>query len=366
MNFFQRFVRPVFFRLDPENAHNLVINGLKAQQKVGFSGCDRVEDPRLRCMVAGLDFPNIIGLAAGFDKNAQVSAPLMALGFGFVEVGTLTPKPQLGNPRPRLFRLEQDRAIINRMGFNNDGHEAAYARLCKRQDTGIIGVNIGANKESSNRIADYVVGVATFYSVADYFTVNISSPNTPGLRDLQKAKSLEILLGALTKARQEAQGIHGFYRPIFLKIAPDLDESALDEIAAVALASSLDGLIISNTALARPLLLEKRKANESGGLSGRPLFQRATITLAKMRQRLGKNMPLIGVGGVCDAQSALEKIKAGADLVQLYSAMVYQGPSLPQEINRGLLEIMDKEGVGHISEYRDQACTEWAAHVLEN
>lgn len=360
MNFYRSFVRPLVFYLSPEKAHNLSILALKS----GLIGGGQIDDKRLAVKIAGLEFPNFLGLAAGFDKNAEVADQLLQLGFGFCEVGTVTPRPQPGNPLPRLFRLEEDEAVINRMGFNNGGHEAVHRRLLARKKHGIIGVNIGANKDSENRVVDYVRGIHCFYDVANFFVINISSPNTPGLRTLQARDSLQELLLAVSKARQEEKVKAAHHIPVFLKIAPDLTEKELDDVAAELLSCDIDGLIVSNTTLARTGLDNSRYRNEPGGLSGRPLFERSTIILAKMRQRVGKNLPIIGVGGVFDAKTAIEKIKAGADLVEIYSSMVYEGADLAARILNDVLETMKKEKVANIKDYRDETVDEWAKRKI--
>ncbi|UXM95574.1 quinone-dependent dihydroorotate dehydrogenase [Bartonella sp. HY329] len=354
-------IKPFIYKCDPEKAHALAISGLKT----GLSKGIPIEDKRLYCNFAGLNLKNPLGMAAGFDKNAEVPDAVLHLGFGFTEIGTLTPLPQEGNPKPRLFRLVDDEAVINRMGFNNDGHNAAHQRLLARRRQGIVGVNIGANKTSQNRIDDYVQGISRFYDVADYFTVNISSPNTPGLRDLQARSSLNELLNAVTTARANQQQKIAKEIPIFLKIAPDLDEASLDDIAEELLASSFNGVIISNTTLSRSGLRDKVQAKEAGGLSGKPLFERSTIVLAKMRKRLGKDYNIIGAGGIHNGETALEKIKAGADLVQLYSSMVYEGPFLAGNILRGLLNACEQDGVGNIHDYRDAEVNAWAARQID-
>ena len=348
------------FLFDPETAHGMSIAALKSGL---VPACGLRPDPRLRQTVAGLDFANPIGMAAGFDKNAEVPEALLKLGFGFTEIGTVTPKPQTGNPRPRIFRLVEDEGVINRLGFNNEGHEAAFRRLSPVKG-GIVGVNIGANKDSEDRVADYVAGIRRFYSVARYFTANISSPNTPGLRDLQARESLSALLAAVLAARDDEAKRAGKTIPVFLKIAPDLTEEGLDDIAAEALAHSLDGLIVSNTTLARDGLKDQRQAKEAGGLSGKPVFEKSTTVLAKMRRRVGPAMPIIGVGGVSSAETALEKIRAGADLVQLYSCMVYEGPGLPAKIVKGLSTLLDREKVGSIRDLRDTKLDTWAKRAI--
>lgn len=357
---FESFGRRALFALDAEQAHGLSITGLKT----GLVSGSFPEDPALRQKIAGVCFPNPIGMAAGYDKNAEVPDNLLKLGFGFTEVGTLTPRPQSGNPKPRVFRLVEDEAVINRLGFNNEGHDAAYKRLAERGSTGIIGVNIGANKDAEDRIADYVAGIKRFHSVARYFTVNISSPNTPGLRNLQSRDSLRELLKRVLETRDDECQKCTLKRPVFLKIAPDLSEDELDDIAQEALEQKLDGLIVSNTTLSRTGLTSKENTSETGGLSGTPVFERSTIVLAKMRQRVGKNMPLIGVGGVDNTTKALSKIKAGADLVQLYTGMVYKGPGLPAEIIKGLSQAVKTEGVENISAFRDRETDIWAAKPI--
>ena len=278
-------------------------------------------------------FPNPIGLAAGFDKDGVAPDNLLALGFGFVEIGTVTPRPQSGNPRPRLFRLDRDRGVINRLGFNSAGHARTHANLSRRRAGGIVGVNLGANKNSADRIADYVSGIEAFADVASYFTINVSSPNTPGLRDLQQAAALDELLSGVLDARDRAPR----RRPLLLKIAPDLSLGELDDIVRVARARDIDGMIVSNTTISRPASLASSQAKESGGLSGRPLFDLSTRMLAETFQRVEGQFPLIGVGGIDGPEAALAKLDAGATLVQLYSALVFDGPELIARIKRGLL-----------------------------
>jgi dihydroorotate dehydrogenase len=318
------FARPLLHALDAETAHGLTIRALSAMR----AGAPAAAYPRLAVKAFGLSFPNPLGVAAGFDKNAEVPDAMLALGFGFTEIGTVTPKPQAGNPRPRLFRLPEDTAVINRMGFNNEGHAAALRRLdARRGRGGIVGVNIGANKDSADRIGDYVQGIAAFAHVASYFTVNISSPNTPGLRGLQSRAELEQLLGRINdeRARQERQP------PMLLKIAPDLREDELEDIAAACSGGAVDGIIVSNTTLSRDGLRSSH-AQEQGGLSGLPLLQLSTRQLARMFVLTDGKIPLVGAGGVHDGASALMKIRAGASLVQLYSALVYKGPGLVTDI----------------------------------
>ena len=343
--------------LEPETAHNAAIAFLKtALKSENTQNYSNLIQP-----ICGLQFPNPLGLAAGFDKNAEVANALLARGFGSVEVGTITPKPQAGNPRPRLFRFPEHQALINRFGFNNDGIEACINRLELRKPTGILGINIGANKDSDNRIADYVLGINAFQRFADYFTVNISSPNTPGLRGLQTREALLRLTEAVLEARGKNSASAGKAPPIFVKIAPDLDDAELDAIAAVALSSGIDGLIVSNTTLARPVPTSTRHRDEQGGFSGEPLFERSTIMLARVRQRVGAEMPLIGVGGINSAERALAKIEAGADLVQLYTGMVYGGFGLPKRICNELETLVAARNVANIGALASTKTAEWAA-----
>ncbi len=358
---FKTLARRGLFLFDGETAHGLSIAALKTGL---VPGCRVPADTRLKQTVAGIVFPNPLGLAAGYDKNAEVPDAILRLGFGFTEVGTVTPKPQPGNPRPRIFRLEKDEAVINRLGFNNEGHDAAFARLSARRAGGIVGVNIGANKDSADRIEDYVIGIRRFYTVASYFTVNISSPNTPGLRDLQARESLAALLSAVLAVRDDEAARTGKRLSVFLKIAPDLTEEGMDDIAAEVMSHNLDGLIVSNTTLSRDGVSDPRLAAEAGGLSGKPLFTRSTAVLARMRKRVGPALPIIGVGGVSSAETALEKIRAGADLVQLYSCMVYEGPGLPGRILRGLSTLLDREGVASIRDLRDSGLDQWLSVKL--
>ena len=332
--------RPLLFGLDAERAHQMTIRALRLKP----AHAAPVSDPRLASSVAGLNFPNPVGLAAGFDKDAQVPDAMLGLGFGFVEVGTLTPFPQAGNPRPRLFRLVEDEAVINRMGFNNGGQAAAFERLLRRnQRPGIVGVNIGANKDAADRIADYATGVKVMAGVARYLTVNISSPNTPGLRALQDRGALAELLSAVTEARP----VPG--PPIFLKVAPDLEPADIDDIAEIVGQHRMDGLIISNTTISRPPL-RSRHAGESGGLSGAPLRDLAQARIADFHKATGGRLPLIAAGGIASAEHAYARLRAGASLVQLYSALVYEGPGLVRRINAGLVELLERDGFRTIGE----------------
>ncbi|MCS0495462.1 quinone-dependent dihydroorotate dehydrogenase [Ancylobacter sp. MQZ15Z-1] len=328
--------------IDPESAHGLAIRALSClpPRRAG------ADDERLAVEAFGLAFPNPVGLAAGFDKEAEVPDAMLGAGFGFVEVGTITPRPQPGNPRPRNFRLSEDRGVINRYGFNSGGHGPAKARLvarvmARRGRAGIVGVNVGANKDSTDRAADYVAGIRTFAGLASYFTANISSPNTPGLRDLQEEKALDELLARVIEARDTAApGV-----PLLVKIAPDLALTDLDGVVQVARRRGIDGLIVANTTISRPAGLRAREKDETGGLSGRPLFPLATRMLAESHARVEGAFPLIGVGGIDSAETAIAKIEAGASLIQLYSGLVYEGLGLVERIKAGLLAHLEKEGV---------------------
>ena len=332
-------IRPLAFALDAETAHRMTIGALKLLPSRRFPDFPK----SLETKVAGLTFPSPVGLAAGFDKDAEVPGQMLALGFGFVEVGTLTPRPQEGNPRPRLFRLAEDRAVINRLGFNNRSQLAALERLRTARVRGVVGVNIGANKASADRIADYAAGVRAMASVADYLAINISSPNTPGLRQLQDEGALNALLEAVNEARPKNGP------PIFLKVAPDLGEGEPDQIVRVAIQQRVDALIVSNTTVSRPPL-NSRFAGEQGGLSGAPLKPLALKALRDFRSASGGEIPLIGVGGIASADDAWERIRAGASLVQLYSAMVYEGPGIACRIARGLAERLSQAGFANIAE----------------
>jgi dihydroorotate dehydrogenase len=338
---------PVLRWLDPEDAHRLAIQGLRFLPP----GKPQADDPKLAVRAFGLNFPNPIGMAAGFDKSAEVPDALLRLGFGFVEIGSVTPKPQSGNPRPRLFRLERDEAVINRMGFNNDGAETALRRLAARaQHGGIVGVNVGANKDSPDRVNDYVRLIETFAPVASYFTVNVSSPNTPGLRNLQEGALLDDLLARVIDARQRVRESAGD-TPVLLKIAPDLSLAQLDDVVQVARSRRVDGMIVSNTTIARPSTLrEEMRAKEQGGLSGRPLFRLSTRMVAETYVRVEGAFPLIGVGGVDSGGAALTKIRAGASLIQLYSSLVYKGLGIVDEIKRDLASTLLRTGRDSLSE----------------
>ena len=329
-------LRPAIFTLQPETAHNLTLAALSCLP----AGEGPRFDPVLETRIAGLVFPSPVGLAAGFDKDARVWRQMLRLGFGFVEVGTLTPKPQAGNPRPRVFRLTEDRAVINRLGFNNGGLDEALPRLAAHPR---LGVNVGANKDSEDRIADYAHGVRTVAPFAAWITLNISSPNTPGLRGLQGDQLPELLAAA-----GEARGAKG--PPLFLKVAPDLDDAQIDAISEAALESPLSALIVSNTTLARPQTLRSAHAREAGGLSGAPLNAPALAILKAFRQRLGDRLPLIGAGGIASAEDAYARIRGGASAVQLYSAMVYDGPGLAARISTELATLLRRDGFTNVAE----------------
>jgi dihydroorotate dehydrogenase len=326
--------------LPPETAHRATLRLAKAAGPLLPAAGPG--DPSLTVRAFGLSFPNPVGLAAGFDKDSMAPDAMAKFGFGFVECGTVTPRPQAGNPRPRLFRLPEDRAVINRMGFNNGGMEAAARHLEARRAGGIVGINLGANKDSEDRIADYVRGFERLAPLADYVTVNVSSPNTPGLRGLQNRDELARLLERLLATRS------GHKKPMLLKIAPDLDEQAMDDIAAVVRASGIEGLIVSNTTIARPGL-KSPLAGESGGLSGKPLFAPSTDMLRQMRARLGDAVTLVGVGGIASGADAYAKIRAGASLVQLYTALVYEGPGLVKRITGELSGLLARDGFADIA-----------------
>lgn len=341
---------PLLFRFDPETAHGLTIKALKSGLVPPARGKD---EPALHTRVWGLDFANPVGLAAGFDKNAEVVDAMLNLGFGFVEPGSVTPRPQPGNPRPRLFRLVEQRAVINRMGFNNEGLEAFAQRLERRRDSGkrapgIVGANLGKNKDTVDAADDYVIGVRRLAPLADYLVVNVSSPNTPGLRALQGRDPLRALLERVLEARASC----GLTRnpPLLLKIAPDLTVEDKSDIAAVALESGIDGLIVSNTTIARPDTIPAAMRSEAGGLSGAPLFEASTSVLREIYALTGGKLPIIGVGGVATGADAYAKIRAGASLVQLYSAMVYAGPAVVHRIRRELAELLRRDGFRSVAE----------------
>lgn len=335
---FYSLLRPLVFALEGEAAHRLSLAALK---RLPLSHA-APNDPLLATRVAGLDFPNPVGLAAGYDKDGEVPTKMLALGFGFAEVGTLTPLPQAGNPHPRLFRLVEDKAVINRMGFNNGGQEAAVPRLAAVQGRGIIGINIGANKDAVDRIADYATGVRRMAPLASYLTVNISSPNTPGLRALQDEGALAELLAAVRAALPQNGP------PVFLKVAPDLEPADIDAIARLS-KGQVDALIVSNTTISRPPLAS-RFAGETGGLSGAPLKSLAQQRMIDFAKATGGAIPLIGAGGIASAQDAYARIRAGASLIQIYSALVYEGPGLARRINTGLAALLRRDGFASITD----------------
>jgi len=328
--------------LDPEDAHGLAIAGLKA----GLGPRGGADEPILAGALAGVAVPNVVGLAPGFDKNAEVFGPMLRAGFGFVECGTVTPQPQAGNPRPRLFRLSEDRAVINRMGFNNQGLEAFAGRLAAGRP-GVVGANIGANKDAADRIGDYVSGLKRLWGQASYFTINVSSPNTPGLRALQTKQALEELLGRLAEARDAlpAQG----RAPIFLKVAPDLEAGEVETITETVVAHGLAGIMVSNTTVSRPALASAQR-DEAGGLSGAPLTALSTRVLGEFAAAAAGRLTLVGVGGVGSGADAYAKIRAGASAVQLYSALVFEGPGLVTRIKRDLAARLRADGFASVTE----------------
>ena len=349
--------RDALLRMDPETAHGATITALRmglAPQQL------HADPPELATTLCGMELKNPVGMAAGFDKNAEVPRPLALMGFGMVEIGTVTPRPQSGNPKPRLFRVAEAEGVINRMGFNNEGHEAAFQRLRGLRVPAALGVNIGANKDSEDFVADYVLGVQRFADLADYLTVNISSPNTPGLRNLQADEALTRLLGEVLEARAKAKT----RVPVLLKIAPDLDQAGMDTIARVIADTDLDGLIVSNTTISRDPVAGMESADETGGLSGKPLFALSTQRLAQMRQRVGA-LPIIGVGGIHSPQSALAKLEAGANAIQLYSALVFGGLDLLDRIKRGLVAGVRSAGKKSISELVGTKTDEWSSGRAE-
>jgi dihydroorotate dehydrogenase len=344
---FDRLARPLMGLLEPENAHRLAINALKLAPLTW----PEPDDARLAVRVFGLNFPNPVGMAPGFDKHAEVPDALLRVGFGSVEIGTVTPLAQPGNPRPRLFRLDPDEGVINRLGFNSEGAEAVLRRLAARANKGgIVGVNVGANKESRDRIEDYVRQIEMFAPVASYFTCNISSPNTPGLRDLQQGRVFDELLSRVMDARARMSRQAGV-TPVLIKIAPDLTLNELDDVVGAARRHRVDGMVIGNTTIARPPgLRDQETAKETGGLSGRPLFALSTRMLAETYVRVEGAFPLVGVGGIDSGATALAKIRAGACLVQLYSSLVFRGLSLVPKIKTELTQALDRGGHSKLDE----------------
>jgi dihydroorotate dehydrogenase len=341
-----RALRPGLRFIDPETAHRLAVKALACGLPLGGAAPD---EPLLACRVWGLDFPNPLGLAAGFDKDAEAPDALLRLGFGHVEVGTVTPRPQPGNPRPRLFRLSEDEAVINRYGFNSQGLDPLLRRAAARQGRGgVVGINVGKNKDTADEVADFVTGIRAAAPFADYLVINVSSPNTPGLRNLQARESMERLIQAALEAREAA--VTGRMPPLLIKLAPDLDEAGLADVAEVALATGIDGLIMGNTTISRPPSLKSPHRAEAGGLSGKPLLELSTRRLGDLYRLTCGRVPLVGVGGVSSGLDAYAKIRAGASLVQLYSALVYEGPGLIGRIKRDLASLLRRDGFGSVAE----------------
>lgn len=354
---FYNFARPALFLMEPEDAHEATLKALECGLHPRALGRD---DEHLRQTVFGLDFPNPVGIAAGYDKDARVPDAVLAIGCGFAEIGTVTPQPQPGNPKPRVFRLTGDSGLINRLGFNNGGHVAALRRLeARKSRLGIVGVNVGANKDSADRTEDYVSGIVTFSPVASYFTINISSPNTPGLRDLQAPAALDELLSRVMDARARVVTAGGMQRPIIVKIAPDIADDDVPAIAERLLAHNVEGIAVSNTTLARDDL-DDAAAREAGGLSGKPLFRRATRMLARVYEATGGRVPLIGIGGIDSGETALAKIEAGATLLQIYTGLVYQGPGLIGEIKSFLAQELRRRGLNDLATLRGSKADYWA------
>jgi dihydroorotate dehydrogenase len=355
------FARALLFGLDPEQAHELTLRALETGLYPRPAGPD---DPRLRVEPWGLALPNPLGMAPGFDKDARVPDRLLAMGLGHVEIGTVTPLAQAGNPRPRIFRLVRDRAMINRLGFNNAGHAAALARLTERRRDGmggVVGVNVGANRDAADRVEDYAVGVRAFYDVASYFTINVSSPNTPGLRGLQAPAALDGLLDRVLGARAALVAMGKPSRPVVVKLAPDIAEADLEPIVGVLTKRRVDGIAVSNTTLARDGLADATVAKEAGGLSGRPLFHRSTVALARVHLLTRGRLPLIGIGGIDSGAAAIAKIEAGATLLQLYTGLVFEGPGLIARIKRDLSAYVAREKLAGIGAAVGRRAAEWAS-----
>jgi dihydroorotate dehydrogenase len=355
--------RPLLFALEPETAHELTLKSLEAGLYPRPAAAD---DARLAQSLWGLTFANPLGIAAGFDKDARVVDAVLGMGFGFAEIGTVTPLPQTGNPRPRVFRLIEDAALINRLGFNNGGHAAALARLQRRARVGIVGVNVGANKDAADRAADYVQGVRAFSGVASYLTVNISSPNTPGLRDLQAPAVLDDLIARVLAARDDQVAAGGVRRPVVVKLAPDIAEEDLAPIARVLAKRAVDGIAVSNTTLARSGVTDAVMRAQAGGLSGRPLLHRSTVMLARMYLQTEGRIPLIGIGGIDSGAAAISKIEAGASLLQLYTGLVYQGPGLLGRIKRDLVAYVERRHLAKLSDAIGSDAETWAAKPLDS
>ena len=357
--------RPLLYALDPEQAHELTLKSLEAGIYPRPAAADAES---LSVSVWGLDFPNPLGIAAGFDKDARVPQAILGMGFGHAEIGTVTPRPQDGNPRPRVYRLISDRALINRLGFNNGGHAAALTRLQRDRPHSVgrvVGVNVGANKDATDRAADYVEGVRAFYDVASYFTVNISSPNTPGLRDLQAPAALDELIERVLQARAELMAAGKPKRPVVVKLAPDIAEDDLEPITKVLTSRGVDGIAVSNTTLARERLTNATLAREAGGISGRPLFHRSTVVLARVHELTGGRIPLIGIGGIDSAAAAIAKLEAGATLLQLYTGLIYEGPGLLARIKQEMVAHLTREKIGRVGDLTGRRAQAWAAKAIE-
>lgn len=352
--------RPFLLSLEPERAHELTLRTLELGL---YPRCGSTRNPAIETKVMGLEFPNPVGIAAGFDKDARVPDAVLGMGCGFAEIGTTTPLPQPGNPAPRVFRLVEERGVINRLGFNNAGHAAAFDRLRQRQPRGIVGVNIGANKESADRVRDYVTGIETFYDVASYFTVNISSPNTPGLRDMQAPDALDELLSRVMAARAAKEATLGVRRPVVVKLAPDISEESIEAVVETLRRQGVDGIAVSNTTIARNDVADPA-AKEAGGLSGRPLFHRSTVVLARVFKASSGTIPLIGIGGIDSPETALAKLQAGASLLQLYTGLIYEGPGLIGRINDHLAKTCASRGITSIAGLTGSRADEWAAKAI--
>ena len=355
------FARPVLFAFSPEDAHEMT---LRALELGAYPRCSAPDPKTLAVSTMGLSVPNPLGIAAGFDKDARVPNAILGMGLGFAEIGTTTPRPQSGNPRPRVFRLEPDRAIINRLGFNNEGHAKALSRLKAAPPRGVVSINIGANKDSPDRPADYVAGLKTFYDVASLFTVNISSPNTPGLRDLQAPEALDDLLARIMAARTKLMSEGKPRKSIIVKIAPDIAEEDLPGTVDALVRHGVDGIAVSNTTLSRAGLTSPART-EQGGLSGRPLFHRSTVTLARVYEATDGRVPLVGIGGIDSPEAALAKIEAGATLLQIYTGLIYEGPALVGRIKTHLDATVRERGAKTIGELVGTAAKAWAAKPLE-
>jgi dihydroorotate dehydrogenase len=357
-----KLAQPLLLMMPPEQAHEATLAALEK----GLHPCASTpDDPRIAVDVLGLRFPNPLGMAPGFDKEGRVPDALLDIGFGFTEIGTITPVPQPGNPAPRVFRLPRDKGIINRLGFNSGGHAAALARLAKRRQRGIVGINVGANKESADRAGDYVKGIEAFAHIASYFTANISSPNTPGLRDLQAPAVLDQLLERVMSARDRMATERGQRVPVLVKIAPDVAEEDIEPIVGRMIAHEVDGIVVGNTTLSRHGLRDVEVGREAGGLSGQPLFHRSTVMLAKVAQAVEGRMPIVGVGGIHSGPSALAKIEAGATLIQLYSSLIYEGIGLVDTIKEHLTAAVTRAGAKSIAELVGRKRDEWARKPVE-